>query len=293
MRRPLGVHDESQQDLVMAVTKTTVTTTTTTYIVVVAEAVEMGPVVDTETFAISQLNPGDEYENSEMEAAARAHLAAADDLESAAVALGASTDAIQEVVTKLETDPNFVRKRRRIAKMKTSIHDWAVRRWENLKKLGNYTAPEDAPASKAEIEKLEKLAIDEPSTDINLRKLSSPDIIPAAAATPPKPPAEDANAHPPFYTGPVYYGHAHEAYHSDVPPEPTGTLMHEADQRQAELIVRELGLESAKSVSTPHEKKSMQQIVLDDRLPALKGEDITKYRSLTMRAAPPEGITFM
>lgn len=293
MRRALSAHDESQQDLAMAVTHTTVTTTTTTYIVAVAEVVEVSPVVDTETFAIPQLDPGDEYEDHEMEAAARAHLAAADDLESAAVALGASTDAIQEVVTKLESDPNFVRKRRHIAKMKTSIHDWAVRRWENLRKLGNYAAPEDAVESKAEIMKLEKLAIDEPSTDINLHKPPVPDIIPAAAAILPKPIAEDANAHPPFYTGPVYFGHAHEAYNSDVPPEPTGTLTHEADQRQAQLIARELGIESAKSVSTPHEKKSMQQIVLDDRLPVLKGEDLTKYRSLTMRATPPEGITFM
>ena len=35
----------------------------------------------------------------------------------------------------------------------------------------------------------------------------------------------------------------------------TGVLEYEADQRHAELIIRTLGLENAKPVSTPGEKK--------------------------------------
>ena len=65
----------------------------------------------------------------------------------------------------------------------------------------------------------------------------------------------------------------------------TGVLTYEADQRHAELIVRELGLESAKPVSTPHDKKNLEQIMQDDKTPVLTGEDVTKYRSLTMRAS--------
>jgi hypothetical protein len=149
----MGVQDESQQDLRFAVKTTTpapgLTTTTA------AASEEEGPpppgevpaAFTTKTFTTSLLNPGDEYENAQMEEAARAHLAAAKDLQSAVVALNASAEAVGEVNAKLQTDPNLLRSRKHVAEMRAAIRGWAERRWANLKRLktGDASAFDNAP----------------------------------------------------------------------------------------------------------------------------------------------------
>ncbi len=65
----------------------------------------------------------------------------------------------------------------------------------------------------------------------------------------------------------------------------TGVLEYEADQRHAELIVRTLGLENAKPVSTPGEKKKASDVLANMSLPVVSRERITLFRSLVMRAA--------
>ena len=65
----------------------------------------------------------------------------------------------------------------------------------------------------------------------------------------------------------------------------TETIEYEADQRHAELIVLELGLEHAKAVSTPSEKKCFEDMLADEISPALDEAQTTVYRSLTMRGS--------
>ena len=59
----------------------------------------------------------------------------------------------------------------------------------------------------------------------------------------------------------------------------------EPDARHVQMLVKELGLEKAKGVETPSEKRSVDQQLLDSKSPLLKGEQVALYRSLTMRAA--------
>lgn len=59
----------------------------------------------------------------------------------------------------------------------------------------------------------------------------------------------------------------------------------EPDRRHVDLLIRELGLETAKGVDTPHVKKSVDQQMLESKSPVLR-KDLTKtYRSCVMRAA--------
>lgn len=143
LRRKDGVHDDSQRDLRMAVSTTTTTTTTTEGNWLLAEDgtkadSQIDPVFTTEApTTTSLLNPGDEYENAQMEKAARAHLKAAYELEDAAAALNSSADALEEIGGKLQNDPNLRRKREHVARIRQAIYDWAVRRWANLKRLSS------------------------------------------------------------------------------------------------------------------------------------------------------------
>lgn len=134
LRRHEGVQDESQRDLSAAV-KTTSTTTVLTTTVGVPEPGQVDPVFTTELVTTSLMNPGDEYETAQMEGAARAHLAAANDLNKALTALNTSAVVIGEVNAKLQTDPNLVRSRQHVAEMRGAISAWAVRRWANLNRL--------------------------------------------------------------------------------------------------------------------------------------------------------------
>jgi len=131
----------------MAVPTTTTTTAAVTTTTGIPEPGEVDAAFTTKTFTTSLLNPGDEYENAQMEKAARAHLLAAEDLQSAVASLNASAVAVQEVNDKLQTDPNLVRSRKHVAQMRSAIRDWAVRRWANLKRLstGDASAFDNGP----------------------------------------------------------------------------------------------------------------------------------------------------
>jgi len=149
LRRSLGVQDESQRDLRLAVPTTTAATiTVVTTKAGVPEPGEVPAAFTTKTFTTSLMNAGDEFENAQMEEAARAHLAAAKSLQSAVSALNASATAIDEVNDKLQTDPNLVRSRKNVARMRTAIRGWAQRRWANLKRLktGDASAFDSGPA---------------------------------------------------------------------------------------------------------------------------------------------------
>lgn len=139
LRRDLGVQDESQRDLALAIKTTTTTTVTTTTVPGVVEEEPVGvtvpPLFTTEIVTTSLLNPGDEYETAQMEAAAREHLKAADDLMEAVGAINASTAAVAEVRDYMETDPNLVRSRKHVAQMNAAIDAWRYKRWSNLAKL--------------------------------------------------------------------------------------------------------------------------------------------------------------
>lgn len=155
LRRAAGVQEESQRDLTMAVPTTTTTaaavpvptTTPPPPPGKVPEPDEVPAAFTTKTFTTSLLSPGDEYETAQMEEAARAHMSAAKDLQSAVASLTAGATAIGEVNDKLQTDPNLVRSRKHVAEMKSAIRGWAVRRWANLKRLktGDASAFDDAP----------------------------------------------------------------------------------------------------------------------------------------------------
>lgn len=151
LRRKDGVLYDSQVDLRLAV-KTSATTTTaaaaaTTTAGVPEPGEPLAPQFTTEVVTTSLMNPGDEYENAQMEEAARAHLKAADDLSSAVGALNSSAVAIDEIDAKLQTDPNLVRSRKHVAQMRAAIRGWAERRWANLERLktGDVSAFDDAP----------------------------------------------------------------------------------------------------------------------------------------------------
>ena len=64
----------------------------------------------------------------------------------------------------------------------------------------------------------------------------------------------------------------------------SGTITFEADPRHAEMIVKQLGLESAKAVATPNEKKKLTDVLAANGLPPVNRERATFYRSLVMRA---------
>lgn len=156
LRRAAGVQEESQRDLNQAVPTTTTTapavpTTTAPPPGVVPEPDEVPAAFTTKTFTTSLLSPGDEYETAQMEEAARAHMSAAKDLQSAVSSLNAGATAIGEVNDKLQTDPNLVRSRKHVAEMKSAIRGWAVRRWANLNRLatGDASAFDNAPAAPA------------------------------------------------------------------------------------------------------------------------------------------------
>ena len=65
----------------------------------------------------------------------------------------------------------------------------------------------------------------------------------------------------------------------------TGTIAYEADPRHAEMIVKTLGLESAKVVSTPSEKQTLDEVLSDMALPTVASDRISLFRSVVMRAA--------
>ena len=66
--------------------------------------------------------------------------------------------------------------------------------------------------------------------------------------------------------------------------EDTGYVTFEVDPRHAEMIIRQLGLEGAKSVSTPAEKKRVGDVLASVGLPPVTAERTTFFRSLVMRA---------
>ena len=66
--------------------------------------------------------------------------------------------------------------------------------------------------------------------------------------------------------------------------EDTGCVTFEADPRHAEMIIRQLGLEGAKSVSTPAEKERSGDVLASVGLPPVTAEQTTLFRSLAMRA---------
>jgi len=134
LHRKLAAPDDSLRDLWEAV-PTTSTTTVASTAPSVPELGEVNSLFTTETFTTSLFEPGDEYENAQMEMAARAHLASADDLLSAAAALNISATSIEEINKELTTNPNLVRSSEHAAQLRSAIHNWAVRRWNNLKKL--------------------------------------------------------------------------------------------------------------------------------------------------------------
>ncbi len=65
----------------------------------------------------------------------------------------------------------------------------------------------------------------------------------------------------------------------------SGVLEYEAGPRHSELIVKELGLEKSKPVSTPSEKKSQDQVFEDMELAQASPDRQTFFRSLVMRAS--------
>jgi len=89
----------------------------------------------TKTFTTTELLAGQDYETMQMEAAARAHLTAADDLTRAAAALNTSTDALENMEREVEASPAMARKRARIARMREALREWSKKRWENIRRL--------------------------------------------------------------------------------------------------------------------------------------------------------------
>ena len=64
----------------------------------------------------------------------------------------------------------------------------------------------------------------------------------------------------------------------------TGRATYEANPRHAEMIIRQLNLQNAKSVTTPAEKKKSSEVLASVGLPPVTAEQTTLYRSLAMRA---------
>ena len=65
----------------------------------------------------------------------------------------------------------------------------------------------------------------------------------------------------------------------------SGILYYEADPRHAEAVVKALGLEKSKEVTTASEKVSQEEAFRAMELPPLKAEQASQYRSLVMRCA--------
>ena len=65
----------------------------------------------------------------------------------------------------------------------------------------------------------------------------------------------------------------------------TGKVTYEADPRHVEALVRELGLEKAKAVRTPAEKKKQGEVMKTLEMPPMNDAMQRSYRSITMRAA--------
>jgi len=142
LRRSLGVKEESQQDLSTAIKKAPKRTTLAVaaapadVAVAVPEPGQVNPAFKPkEQKKVAVLNSGAEFETAKMEQAARAHLTAANSLTKTAASLEASANAIADVNHVLTSDPTFVRKRKRVQKMRSAVKDWSKRRWANLKKL--------------------------------------------------------------------------------------------------------------------------------------------------------------
>ena len=54
-----------------------------------------------------------------------------------------------------------------------------------------------------------------------------------------------------------------------------GIIRYEGDPRHAEMIVKMLGLESAKIVSTPSEKQTLDEVLADMALPTVANDRIS------------------
>lgn len=80
---------------------------------------------------------GQDYETLQLEGAARAHRAAANDLSEAAGALGSAVGSLTEVRNKLETDPELIRRKQHVARMRAAIHNWAEKRFHNIEGLAH------------------------------------------------------------------------------------------------------------------------------------------------------------
>ncbi|CAE7245381.1 unnamed protein product [Symbiodinium sp. CCMP2592] len=65
----------------------------------------------------------------------------------------------------------------------------------------------------------------------------------------------------------------------------TGTVKYEADPRHAEMVVKSLGLETAKPVTTPAEKQTLQSVLASMTMPPLPPDQASLYRSVVMRAS--------
>ena len=65
----------------------------------------------------------------------------------------------------------------------------------------------------------------------------------------------------------------------------TGTVKYEADPRHAEMVVKTLGLETAKPVTTPAEKQTLQSVLASMSMPTLPPDQASLYRSVVMRAS--------
>jgi hypothetical protein len=64
----------------------------------------------------------------------------------------------------------------------------------------------------------------------------------------------------------------------------TERVTYEADPRHAEMIIRQLNLQNAWSVTTPAEKKKSSEVLASVGFPLVMAEQTTLYRSLVMRA---------
>lgn len=144
LRTSLGVKEESQQDLSAAIKKApkrsvvavAAAPAAAAVAVTVPEPGQVDPAFKPkEQKKVVALKSGAEFETAKMEQAAQAHLTAANSLTKTAASLEASANAIADVNHALTSDPTFVRKRKRVQKMRSAVKAWSKRRWANLKKL--------------------------------------------------------------------------------------------------------------------------------------------------------------
>ena len=64
----------------------------------------------------------------------------------------------------------------------------------------------------------------------------------------------------------------------------TGRVTYEADPRHAEMIIRQLNLQIAKSFTTPAGKKKRSEVLASVGIPPVTAEQTTLYRSLVVGA---------